>query len=405
MSALRKYLDKIKPNFEPGGKLAPFRSVFDGFETFLYTPNATSAPSGAVHIHDSIDSKRTMIIVVLALMPCFLFGMYNTGYQHWLALGQTGTFWEMMFYGLLTILPRVVVAYVVGLGIEFFFAQIKKEEIQEGFLVTGILVPMICPAETPLWMMAVAVAFSVVFVKEVFGGTGYNVLNVALVTRAFLFFAYPASMSGDKVFIASGAPFGFGTPLPDGFSGATPLGQIATQTSSNLSLVGVNGADITTWQAFLGLIPGSFGETSTLCILLGGLILLLTGIASWRIMVSVFVGGFAMGWLANAFASSTYPASFLSPVDQLLLGGFAFAAVFMATDPVTAARTKTGKYIYGFLVGVIAVIIRTYNNGYPEGAMLAVLLMNCFAPLIDYCVVQSNISRRQKRLNLKNQQS
>lgn len=406
MSTLRNFLDRIKPNFEPDGKLHAFRSVYDGFETFLYTPRTTSARQGAVHIHDSIDSKRTMSIVILALLPCFLFGMYNTGYQHWLALGATEfPFWELMTYGLLTILPRVVVAYLVGLGIEFIAAQLKNEEIQEGFLVTGIIVPMICPAEVPLWMLAVAVAFAVIFAKEVFGGTGYNVLNVALVTRAFLFFAYPAHMSGDKVFVAQGAPFGFGQPLTDGFSGATPLGQIVTQSGPQISLTGIDGQLIDTWQAFLGLIPGSFGETSTLCILIGAAILLATGIASWRVMLSVFAGGLFMGWIANLCATPTYPAAYLSPVDQILLGGFAFAAVFMATDPVTAARTNTGKYIYGFLIGVVAVLIRTYNNGYPEGAMLAVLLMNCFAPLIDYCVVQANMRRRTRRLTAKSARS
>lgn len=406
MAKLRKYLDSIKPNFEPGGKLHAFHSVFDGFETFLYTPKTTSASAGAVHIHDSIDSKRTMIIVVMALLPCFIFGMYNTGYQHWLALGATTfPFWSLMLYGFLTILPRVFVSYLVGLGIEFAFAQAKKEEIQEGFLVTGLLVPMICPAEVPLWMLAVAVAFAVVFAKEVFGGTGYNVLNVALVTRAFLFFAYPAQMSGDSVYVASGAPFGFGTPLPDGFSCATPLGQVATKTGPDVVLTGVDGRIIDTWQAFLGLIPGSFGETSTLCILIGAAILLATGIASWRIIVSVIAGGLFMGWIANEFASPTYPGSYLNPLDQLLLGGFAFAAVFMASDPVTAARTTPGKYVYGFLVGVLAVVIRTYNTGYPEGAMLAVLLMNCFAPLIDYCVVHANMNRRTKRLTAKSARS
>lgn len=405
MSKLRNYLDKIRPNFEPGGKLSALRSVYDGMETFLYTPKTTSARSGAVHIHDSIDSKRTMIIVVCALLPCFLFGMYNTGYQHWLAQGATEfPLLDLMLYGFLTILPRVAVAYIVGLGIEFTFAQLRGEEIQEGFLVTGILVPMICPAELPLWMLAIAVAFSVIFVKEVFGGTGYNVLNVALVTRAFLFFAYPAQMSGDKVYVASGSAFGFGQALPDGFSCATPLGQVALQSGPSIQLAGVDGNPISTWDAFLGLIPGSFGETSTLCILIGGAILLATGIASWRIILSVFVGGFLAGWLANTFASPVYPGSYVPVVDQLLLGGFAFAAVFMATDPVTAARTTTGKYIYGFLVGAIAIIIRTYNTGYPEGAMLAVLLMNCFAPLIDYCVVQGNIRRRMNRLKSKSVQ-
>lgn len=400
MKFLKRYLDRIRPDFEPGGKLHAFRSVFEGFDSFLFTPSTTSAKAGA-QIHDPIDSKRTMIIVVAALMPCFFFGMYNTGYQHRLALGlHDFPFWEMMLYGFLAILPRVVVTYVVGLGIEFVVAQWRKEEIQEGFLVSGILIPMILPIGTPLWMIAVATAFSVIFAKEVFGGTGYNVLNVALVTRAFLFFAYPAQMSGDKVFVSDGSALGFGEAVPDGFTCATPLGQIATQTGENLSLTGIDGHVFSSWDAFIGLIPGSFGETSTLCILIGAAILLLSRIASWRVMLSVFVGGLLMGWIANALATPTYPASYLSPVDQLLYGGFAFAAVFMATDPVTAARTNTGKYVYGLLIGIIAILIRTYNTGYPEGAMLAVLLMNCFAPLIDWCVVQSNISRRQRRQRL-----
>lgn len=402
MNFLKKYIDSIRPNFEPGGKLQAFHSVFDGFDTFLFTPSTTSGVKGA-QIHDSIDSKRTMIIVVAALMPCFFFGMYNTGYQHQLALGlHDFPFWQLMIYGFLSILPKVVVTYLVGLGIEFVVAQWRKEEIQEGFLVSGILIPMILPVETPLWMIAVATAFSVIFVKEVFGGTGYNVLNVALVTRAFLFFAYPAQMSGDKVFVATGTALGYGQPLADGFSCATPLGQIATQSSDQLQLTGVDGSPLTSLDAFIGLIPGSFGETSMICILIGAAILLLSKIADWRIILSVFAGGLLMGWIANSCATPTYPASYLTPVDQLLYGGFAFAAVFMATDPVTAARTTTGKYIYGFLIGVIAVIIRTYNNGYPEGAMLAVLLMNCFAPLIDWCVVQANIRRRQRRLISKN---
>lgn len=398
MKALRKYLDSIKPNFEPGGKLHAFQSVFDGFETFLFTPNTTSG-AGAVNIHDSLDSKRIMIIVVLALMPCLLFGMYNTGYQNWLAAGATEfPFWELMSYGFLAVLPRIIVAYAVGLGIEFTVAQWRREEIQEGFLVTGILIPLICPIETPLWMLAVATAFAVVFAKEVFGGTGYNVFNVALVTRAFLFFAYPAQMSGDKAFVASSKILGLGHDLPEGFTGATPLGQIATFTGDHLTVTGLNDVPITAWDAFIGLIPGSLGETSTLCILLGAILLLATGIASWRVMLSVVAGGLAMSFIANFFQTPTYPASFLSPLDQLLYGGFAFAAVFMATDPVTAARTGAGKWIYGFLVGAVAVLIRVYNNGYPEGAMLAVLLGNALAPLIDYCVVQANISRRRKRL-------
>ena len=399
MKSLRNFLNRIKPNFEPGGKLHAFHSVFDGFETFLFTPNTTS--TSGVNIHDSIDSKRVMIIVVLALMPCLLFGMYNVGYQHWLAIGETDfPFWQLMAYGFLSMLPRIIVSYAVGLGIEFMVAQWRKEEIQEGFLVSGMLIPLICPIETPLWMIAVATAFSVIFVKEVFGGTGYNIFNVALVTRAVLFFGYPSKMSGDSVFVPVNPICGLGNGTPvDGFSGATPLGQIATNVGDTLKITNVVGQDISSWDMFLGLIPGSVGETSTLCILIGAAILLLTGIASWRIILSVFVGGFVMAAIANAFATPTYPVSLLSPVDQLMLGGFAFAAVFMATDPVTAARTDTGKYIYGFFLGAIAILIRTYNNGYPEGAMLAVLLMNSLAPAIDYFVVQSNIRRRMRRLN------
>ena len=393
-------MDKARPSFEEGGKLHAFRSVYDGIDTFLFTPNETSR--SGVHIHDSMDSKRTMIIVILALIPCLLFGMYNAGYQHWLASGaDTFPFWDMMLYGFLAVLPRLVVAYVVGLGIEFIVAQWRKEEIQEGFLVTGILIPMICPIETPLWMIAVATAFSVIFVKEVFGGTGYNIFNVALVTRAFLFFAYPAQMSGDKVFVASGKMLGLGTDI-DGLTCATPLGQVATSGASDAAgvasaMTDVAGDPVSLWHMFLGLIPGSFGETSTLCILIGALILLFTGIASWRIILSVFAGGAVMALIANWCATPTYPASFLSVGEQLCLGGFAFAAVFMAPDPVTSCRTNTGKYIYGFLVGVVAILIRTYNNGYPEGAMLAVLLMNALAPLIDYCVVEANVRRRLSR--------
>lgn len=401
MKALKKLMDKARPAFEPGGKLHAFRSVYDGFDTFLFTPNETSR--SGVHIHDSIDSKRTMIIVIAALLPCLLFGMYNTGYQHWIACGESQfPFWSLLLYGFLAVLPRIVVSYVVGLGIEFTVAQWRKEEIQEGFLVTGILIPMICPIETPLWMIAVATAFSVIFVKEVFGGTGYNIFNVALVTRAFLFFAYPAKMSGDSVFVSLNPMLGVGGEVADGFTGATPLGQIATSGATSAqelasSLTTLTNEPLSTWDMFLGLIPGSFGETSTLCILIGAAILLFTRIASWRIILSVFAGGAVMALVANWCATPTYPASFLSVGDQLCLGGFAFAAVFMAPDPVTSCRTNTGKYIYGFLVGAVAILIRTYNNGYPEGAMLAVLLMNAMAPLIDYCVVEANVRRRLRR--------
>lgn len=399
---IKNFLDKMKPNFMPDGKFKHLHSVYEGFETFLFTPNSTSKTG--VHIHDSNDSKRTMIIVVLALLPALLFGMYNIGFQHYISIGEnTPPFFESFLYGFLAVIPKIITAYVVGLGIEFASAQIRKHEIQEGFLVSGILIPMICPVETPIWMIAVATAFSVIFVKEVFGGTGMNIFNVALMTRAFLFFAYPSKMSGDSVFVPSDSIAGLGNGfLIDSFSGATPLGQIASaNVAENIHLVGVAGNELSLWDMFLGLIPGSIGETSTLFILIGGLILLVTGVASWRIMLSVFVGGLTMGFVAHCFPSSTFPGSMLNPIEHICLGGFAFAAVFMATDPVTAAHTKAGKYIYGFLVGVLAILIRVYNNGYPEGAMLAVLLMNAFAPLIDYCVVELNIRRRKNRLNSK----
>ena len=394
---IKNRVDKLKPQFEPGGKFSALKSVFDGFESFLFTPNTTSQTG--VHIHDSNDSKRTMIIVVLALLPALLFGIYNVGYQRYISIGSPDfSFMDAFLYGCLKVVPKIIVAYVVGLGIEFASAQIRKHEIQEGFLVSGMLIPMICPVETPLWMIAVATAFSVVFVKEVFGGTGMNIFNVALATRAFLFFAYPSKMSGASVFVGAASCLGLGAGTPiDAYSGATPLGQLATSTWAT-ELSDTVGNQLGLWQEFLGLLPGSFGETSTLCILIGGAILLITGIASWRIMLSVFVGGLVMGTIAYAFPSATYPGSMISPIEHLCLGGFAFAAVFMATDPVTAAHTNTGKYIYGFFVGVFAILIRIYNTGYPEGAMLAVLLMNAFAPLIDYCVVESNIRRRKRRI-------
>lgn len=395
MKALRNYLDKIKPNFEEGGKLAMFRSVFDGFETFLFVPNETS--KSGVHIHDSIDSKRTMTVVIIALLPALLFGMYNVGYQHNLAIGSDPGFLMTFIYGFLAVLPKIIVSYVVGLGIEFTVAQWRNEEIQEGFLVSGILIPMIVPVDTPLWMIAVATAFAVIFAKEVFGGTGYNIFNVALVTRAFLFFAYPAAMSGDQVWVRTADTFGLGAgQVVDGFSGATPLGQIATASLDSFQgVVNTIGQPISTCDYFFGLIPGSIGETSVLAILIGAVILLITGIASWKTMGSIFVGGAVMALIFNAIGSTV--SMTVGPIDHWCLGGFAFGAVFMATDPVTSARTETGKYIYGFLVGAMAVIIRVLNPGYPEGMMLAILLMNVFAPLIDYYVVEANISRRLKR--------
>ncbi|MGL5226939.1 MAG: NADH:ubiquinone reductase (Na(+)-transporting) subunit B [Bacteroidales bacterium] len=396
MKALRNYLDKIKPNFQEGGKLSMFHSVFDGFETFLFTPSTTSKTG--VHIHDSIDSKRTMSVVILALLPALLFGMYNVGYQHYLAVGQLDatSFLTVFMFGFLAVLPKIVVSYGVGLGIEFVVAQWKKHEIQEGFLVSGMLIPMIVPIDTPLWMIAVATAFAVIFAKEIFGGTGMNIFNVALITRAFLFFAYPSMMSGDKVFVRTGDTFGMGAgTIVDGYSGATPLGQIATAADPSVAVVDVLGNPIGTWDYFVGLIPGSIGETSTLAILIGAVILLWTGIASWKTMGSVFIGGAFIVAIFNAFGGSA--ALETSVWDHLFLGGFAFGAVFMATDPVTSARTETGKYIYGFLVGVIAMLVRVVNPGYPEGMMLAILFMNVFAPLIDYIVVDANIKKRLKR--------
>lgn len=396
MKGLKKKIDSIKPQFEKGGRFSKLQSVFDGFYTFLYTPNETSA--SGVHIHDSNDSKRTMIMVVIALLPCCLFGMWNIGLQHFMATGNPSReFFSLFFYGFLAVLPQILTAYVVGLGIEFIVAQIRGHEIQEGFLVSGILIPMICPVDTPCWMIAVAVAFAVIFAKEVFGGTGYNFLNIALVTRAFLFFSYPSKMSGDNVFVSLG-----GDKAVDSYSGATPLGQIASSTEPGAAVTNIIGDPLSFGDIFMGYYPGSWGETSTLCILIGGAILLLTGIANWRIILSALCGGLLMSAVAHNWASPLYPVTYLDPITQICFGGFLFAIVFMATDPVTACRTTVGKYIYGFLIGAIAIIIRCYNTGYPEGAMLAVLLMNCFAPLIDWCVVNSNIRRRMKRLTVTN---
>jgi Na+-transporting NADH:ubiquinone oxidoreductase subunit B len=390
----------MKPAFEEGGKLSALRSVFEGFETFLFVPNETSR--SGVHIHDSIDSKRTMTIVIVALIPALLFGMYNTGYQHYLAIGVAESWWMTFLFGFLAVLPKIVVSYAVGLGIEFIAAQIKKEEIQEGFLVSGMLIPMIVPIDTPLWMIAVATAFAVIFAKEVFGGTGYNIFNVALVTRAFLFFAYPAAMSGDKVFVRTADTFGLGAGTPvDSFTGATPLGQIATAPNglADFQVMDTLNQPLSTMDMIVGLIPGSIGETSVIAILLGAAILLFTGVASWKTMLSVFAGGAAVACGFNLVGTTV--AMSVSPLEHLILGGFAFGAVFMATDPVTSARTETGKYIYGLLVGAMAIVIRVLNPGYPEGMMLAILLMNTFAPLIDYFVVDGNVKRRLKRITVK----
>ena len=390
MKALRNYLNKIKPTFQEGGRLSMFRSVFDGFETFLFVPNDTS--QSGVHVHDSIDSKRTMTVVVIALIPALLFGMYNVGYQHNLAIEAPQLFWPTFFFGFLAVLPKILISYIVGLGIEFMVAQWKKEEIQEGFLVSGMLIPMIVPIDTPLWMIAVATAFAVVFAKEVFGGTGYNIFNVALVTRAFLFFAYPAAMSGDRIFVRTADTFGLGAgTVVDGFSGATPLGIASTATSGT-------GYPAFSMDMITGLIPGSIGETSVIAIAIGAVLLLWTGIASWKTMLSVFVGGALTACLFNAIGMESNAMANMPWYEHLVLGGFCFGAVFMATDPVTSARTERGKWIYGFLIGFLAICIRVLNPGYPEGMMLAILMMNIFAPLIDYYVVDANIKRRANRL-------
>lgn len=387
MKGLKKYFDRMKPNFEEGGKLHAFRSVYEGFESFLFVPNSTSR--NGVNIHDSIDSKRIMSLVVIALVPALLFGMYNVGFQHYKAAdpGLDGGFWELFGYGFLAVLPKIIVSYIVGLTIEFVVAQWKHEEIQEGFLVSGMLIPMIVPVGCPLWILAVATAFAVIFAKEVFGGTGMNIFNVALITRAFIFFAYPSVISGDSVWVSTGSIFGLGSDL-DGYTAATAL----TQTST------LNAVPDFNWDMVTGLIPGSIGETSVIAIALGAILLLFTGIASWKTMFSVFAGGILMSLLFNVTGSADNAMAQMPFYEHLVLGGFCFGAVFMATDPVTSARTETGKYIYGFLIGAMAILIRVLNPGYPEGMMLAILLMNLFAPLIDYCVVQSNIRARAKRL-------
>ncbi|MDD3859016.1 MAG: NADH:ubiquinone reductase (Na(+)-transporting) subunit B [Bacteroidales bacterium] len=388
MKFLRKQIDKIKPNFEKGGKMYFLHSTFDAFETFLYVPNKVT--SKGAHIRDAMDMKRLMIIVVLALVPSLLFGIYNTGLQHFIATGQSHDFWLMVWYGVQKVIPLVVVTYVVGLGIEFAFAQIRKHEVNEGFLVTGMLIPLIVPADIPLWMLALAVAFSVIIGKEVFGGTGMNILNPALTARAFLFFAYPSWMSGDKVWVSGMIK---GENIIDGFSGATLLEQAST--GAKVFINGL-GEKITHWDMFLGTIPGSVGETSVLAILVGAGLLLFTGVGSWRIMFSTLLGGITMGLLFNIFAIN--PAMEVPWFEHLLMGGFAFGLVFMATDPVTAAQTNKGKYIYGFLIGFLAILIRVLNPAYPEGMMLAILFMNVFAPLIDHMVVNSNIKRRLRRV-------
>ena len=395
MKILRNYLNKIKPNFEEGGKLSALRSVFDGMETFLFVPNDTA--KNGVNIHDAIDSKRIMSFVVIALLPALLLGMYNIGYQNYAAAGVDATWLQMFLYGLVVMLPKIVVSYGVGLGIEFIAAQLKNEEIHEGFLVSGLLIPMIVPVGCPLWVIAIATAFAVIFAKEVFGGTGMNIVNVALIARAFIFFAYPSVISGDSVWVATESIFGLGADLPDGYTCATAL-QFA---ANGAEITGATGAALSTCDMLTGLMPGSIGETSVIAIAIGAAILLWSGVASWKIMLSVFVGGIAMSLLFEQ-ALPDNPVAQVPFWQHLILGGFCFGAVFMATDPVTAARTEVGKYIYGFGIGAMAILIRVLNPGYPEGMMLAILLMNVTAPFIDYCVVQANVNARARRLTNKN---
>ena len=376
MKVLRKFIDKQKPHFENGGKLEKFYSAFDTIETLLYVPDKVTTAGS--HIRDAIDMKRTMITVFISLIPALIFGMWNVGYQHFLSYGESVDNMTMLIYGFFKVLPLIVVTYAVGLGLELVFAQIRNHEVNEGFFVTGLLIPMIVPPETPLWQIAIAVAFSVIFAKEVFGGSGMNIVNPALTARAFLFFAYPADMSGDKVWIAD---------MADTYSGATPLGNALVGNFENFP---------SKMELFLGTIPGSVAETSTLMVLIGAIILIATGVGNWRIMLSVFVGGYLMGSLFNLWGLNEY--MMLDPLNHLVLGSFAFGAVFMATDPVSASQTTKGMFIYGFLIGMIAVLIRVFNPAYPEGMMLAILLMNVFAPLIDHYVIEGNINKRLKRL-------
>ena len=388
MNGLRKLVDKVKPTFEKGGKLGFLHSTFDAFETFLFVPN-TVTTKGA-HIRDCVDLKRVMIMVVISLVPAMLFGIWNTGYQHSLAYGLDWGFWPIVGYGLVKVIPLYLVSYIVGLAIEFTSAQLRGHEVNEGYLVSGMLIPLIVPVDVPLWMLAIAVAFAVIFGKECFGGTGMNIWSPALLTRAFLFFSYPSKMSGDTVWVGglgAGENAWCGGPVADAFSGATPL--------ANPTMAGLADHGYSLLNMFLGTVPGSVGETSVIAILLGAIILLGTGVASWKIMLSSVIGGLAVGYLGYACGATDLPGYY-----QLVMGGFLFGTVFMATDPVTSAQTECGKWIYGFLVGALAVTVRIWNPGYAEGMMLAILLMNTFAPLIDHCVISCSISRRAKKVKV-----
>jgi Na+-transporting NADH:ubiquinone oxidoreductase subunit B len=403
MKFLKNIVENLEPHFEEGGKWSKLWPVFDGFATFAFVPK--HATSKGAHIRDGIDMKRTMITVVIAMIPALFFGMWNTGHQYYVATGEFAAlgdgFWEKFLFGAWRTLPLVVVSYAVGLGVEFLFCIIKRESIQEGFLVSGMLIPLCLPVDVPLWMVAVATIFAVVIGKEVFGGTGMNILNPALTARAFLFFAYPTKMSGNTVWIADSADIRANV---DGFTGATALGDLATtvgvdkasESAMAVQASFANDGVYSMWNSFMGFIPGSIGETSTLAILIGAVILIASGIGSWKIMLSGVIGGLSMAAIFNLAGASVFMD--LNIVHQLLIGGFMFGIVFMATDPVSAAHTETGKWIYGFFCGFFGIMIRVFNPAYPEGMMMAILFMNVMAPLIDHYVIQSNIKRRQKRM-------
>ncbi len=387
---MRKFLDKIKPNFEEGKKLHFLQSSFDAVETLLFVPNITTKKGS--HVRDGIDLKRLLIVVVIAAVPSLLFGMFNVGIQHylsqteyigndWKSIIPIVGFWQIFFYGFLKILPIIIVSYVVGITVEVIFAQIRKHEVSEGVFVTCMLIPLIVPPDIPIWMLVVSLTFALIFGKEVFGGTGMNIVNPALLTRAFLFFAFPAFMSGDKIWI---------TQSQDAISGATPLAFAASGDVSSMPSI---------MDMLLGFVPGSVGETSFIAIALGMLIMIFTGVISLRILLSVFAGGYLMALVFNLWGANEL---MLIPAHvHLIMGGFAFGAVFMATDPVTATQTASGKLFYGFLIGMLGIMIRIFNPAYPEGMMLAILFMNIMAPLIDHVVVGRNIKRRLKRLKIK----
>ena len=399
MNGLVKFMHKIKPTFSEGGKLSFLHSTFEAFESFLYVPGTVT--SKGTHIKDALDLKRVMIIVVLALVPSLLFGIWNTGYQHNAAFGLNWGFWQIVWYGFVKIIPLYLVSYIVGLGIEFISAQIRGHQVNEGYLVTGMLIPLIVPVDVPLWMLAIAVAFAVIIGKEIFGGTGMNIWNPALLCRAFLFFSYPSKMSGDTIwtggltrYLSDGTAYACGNGVVDGFSGATPL------VHAGQGIQALDAANVSFLDLFIGNVGGAVGETSVIAILLGAILLIWTGVASWKIMLSSVIGALAVGFLANALATDATPYLQLPAWYHLVLGGFAFGTVFMATDPVTSAQTETGKWIYGFLVGALTVTVRLFNPGYMEGMMLAILLMNTFAPLIDHYVVEASLGRKARKVKI-----